>query len=85
MGFDANAPLQTEAYVCNAKGEDLVLQEIVLPPLNATMVELDITHCGLCHTDIHMRDNDWGISNFPVSTYHVTSGIFSNHVQILCT
>ena len=48
-------PLVTQAYVCKAKGEKLVLQDITLPPLTATQVELDLTHCGLCHTDIHMR------------------------------
>lgn len=25
---------------------------------------------GLCHTDIHMRDNDWGTSDFPVLLGH---------------
>lgn len=50
-------PLVSQAYVCKAKGEKLVLQDITLPALTATQVELDITHCGLCHTDIHMRDN----------------------------
>lgn len=25
---------------------------------------------GLCHTDIHMRDNDWGISDYPLLAGH---------------
>ena len=54
MTFD-DGPLVTQAYVCPAKGEKLVLQDITLPPLGATQVEIDVTHCGLCHTDIHMR------------------------------
>jgi len=53
--FDETAPLKTQAFVCNGQGQDLVLQDITLPPLKATMVELDMTHCGLCHTDIHMK------------------------------
>ena len=48
-------PLVTQAYVCPAKGEKFVLQDITLPPMKPTMVELDMTYCGLCHTDIHMR------------------------------
>lgn len=50
-----DGPLVTQAFVCKDKGQPLVLQDITLPPLKATMVELDVTHCGLCHTDIHMR------------------------------
>lgn len=48
-------PLVTQAFVCKRKGQPLVLEDIILPPLTATMVELEISHCGLCHTDIHMR------------------------------
>lgn len=38
-------------------------------------VELDMTHCGLCHTDIHMRDNDWGVSNYPMVAGHEGIGV----------
>lgn len=68
-------PLVTQAYVCKEKGDKLVLEDITLPALTATQVQLDITHCGLCHTDIHMRDNDWGISNYPLVLGHEGVGI----------
>ena len=29
-----------------------------------------MTLCGLCHTDIHMRDDDWGFSNYPLVVGH---------------
>ena len=67
--------LVTQAYVCNTKGKDLVLQDITLPPMKATDVELDISHCGLCHTDIHMRDNDWGVSDYPLVLGHEGVGV----------
>lgn len=34
------------------------------------MVEVEIIMNGLCHTDIHMRDNDWGLSDFPFCAGH---------------
>jgi len=43
---DEGPPLVTEAYVCHEKGAKLVLEEITLPSLTATQVEVDITHCG---------------------------------------
>ena len=48
-------PLVTQAYVCNNAGEKLTLQDITLPPLVASQVELGMKYCGLCHTDIHMK------------------------------
>ena len=28
-------------------------------------IEIDISHCGLCHSDIHLIDDGWGRSKFP--------------------
>jgi alcohol/geraniol dehydrogenase (NADP+) len=28
-------------------------------------VEIQVTHCGICHSDISMLDNEWGMSKFP--------------------
>lgn len=30
---------------------------------------------GLCHTDISMRDNDWGVSNYPLLAGHEAVGV----------
>lgn len=65
-----NGALITQAMVCEAQGQPFVLKEITLPPMRETMVECDVLYCGLCHTDIHMRDNDWGISNYPMVAGH---------------
>eukprot|EP00543_Licmophora_paradoxa_P007256 CAMPEP_0202443444 /NCGR_PEP_ID=MMETSP1360-20130828/2705_1 /ASSEMBLY_ACC=CAM_ASM_000848 /TAXON_ID=515479 /ORGANISM="Licmophora paradoxa, Strain CCMP2313" /LENGTH=366 /DNA_ID=CAMNT_0049059129 /DNA_START=1 /DNA_END=1104 /DNA_ORIENTATION=- len=70
-------PLVTQAWVCKGKGEELVFEDITLPPLKASEVQLDIQYCGLCHTDIHMKDNDWGISNYPVVLGHEGIGVIT--------
>jgi uncharacterized zinc-type alcohol dehydrogenase-like protein len=62
--------MKTQAWVCPSQGSRLELQEIELPPLKPHEVQIEITHCGLCHTDIHMRDNDWGVSNYPLVAGH---------------
>lgn len=51
------------------------MQTITLPPLKSTDVEVDMQYNGLCHTEIHMRDNDWGISNYPMVAGHEGIGI----------
>lgn len=44
-------------------------------PLEDNQIEIKVTHNGLCHTDIHMRDNDWGVSKFPLVAGHEVVGL----------
>jgi uncharacterized zinc-type alcohol dehydrogenase-like protein len=37
-------------------------------------VEIDISHCGICHSDIHLISNDWGISQYPFIPGHEIVG-----------
>ncbi len=37
-------------------------------------VSIDILYCGVCHTDIHFVDNDWGMTNYPVVPGHEIIG-----------
>eukprot|EP00013_Stygamoeba_regulata_P007712 CAMPEP_0177643346 /NCGR_PEP_ID=MMETSP0447-20121125/8107_1 /TAXON_ID=0 /ORGANISM="Stygamoeba regulata, Strain BSH-02190019" /LENGTH=359 /DNA_ID=CAMNT_0019145637 /DNA_START=57 /DNA_END=1136 /DNA_ORIENTATION=- len=60
----------TPAYVVQEAGKELVLQDVPLPPLEEDGVEVEIEYCGLCHTDIHMKNNDWGVSDFPMVPGH---------------
>eukprot|EP01134_Creolimax_fragrantissima_P001041 CFRG1041T1 len=68
----------TEAWVVPQKGADLELQTIEMLELTSTQVEVDISYVGLCHTDIHMRDNDWGISDYPLVLGHEGVGTVSH-------
>jgi len=37
-------------------------------------VEIGITHCGVCHSDIHLISNDWGVSQYPFIPGHEIIG-----------
>ncbi len=37
-------------------------------------VEIQVTHCGICHSDISMLDNEWGLSKFPFVPGHEAVG-----------
>ena len=71
------APRATEAYVIAAQGQALELQCILLPPMTETLVEVEISHCGLSRADMHMRDNAWGVSDFPLVVGHEGYGTVS--------
>jgi uncharacterized zinc-type alcohol dehydrogenase-like protein len=37
-------------------------------------IVVDLLYCGICHTDIHMVRNEWGISYFPMVPGHEIIG-----------
>src|SRR5713101_2905566 len=43
-------------------------------PLGPEEVEIKVTHCGLCHSDLSMLDNEWGMSTFPFVPGHEAVG-----------
>jgi uncharacterized zinc-type alcohol dehydrogenase-like protein len=63
------------AYSALHPGERLQPWEYEPEPLKPGDIEIRVTHNGLCHTDIHMRDNDWGVSQFPLVPGHEVVGI----------
>lgn len=46
-------------------------------PLAATDVEIEIRHCGICHSDLSMIDNEWGVSRYPLVPGHEVVGTVS--------
>eukprot|EP01098_Paradermamoeba_levis_P015068 TRINITY_DN7463_c0_g1_i2.p1 TRINITY_DN7463_c0_g1~~TRINITY_DN7463_c0_g1_i2.p1 ORF type:complete len:237 (+),score=30.08 TRINITY_DN7463_c0_g1_i2:10-720(+) len=45
--------------------------------LEPNEVRVQITHGGVCHSDIHSVDNDWGVSTYPLVPGHEIVGIIS--------
>ena len=37
-------------------------------------VQIDIEYCGVCHTDLHFVNNDWGMSEYPIVPGHEIVG-----------
>jgi uncharacterized zinc-type alcohol dehydrogenase-like protein len=63
-----------DAWVAaSAKGK-LVRQRVELGPLGPEEVEVQVEHCGLCHSDLSVLNNDWGISQFPAVLGHEAVG-----------
>jgi uncharacterized zinc-type alcohol dehydrogenase-like protein len=52
------------------------LEPFVYEPmeLGPDEVEIAITHCGICHSDIHMIDNDWDLTRYPLVPGHEIIG-----------
>jgi alcohol/geraniol dehydrogenase (NADP+) len=62
------------AWVATAAKSKFVNQEIDLGPLKDEEVEVEVQHCGICHSDLSVLNNDWGISQFPAVLGHEITG-----------
>jgi uncharacterized zinc-type alcohol dehydrogenase-like protein len=43
-------------------------------PLGDEQVEIAVSHCGICHSDLSMIDNEWGMSGYPLVPGHEVVG-----------
>lgn len=43
-------------------------------PLGPEQVEIKVTHCGVCHSDLSMLDNEWGMTAYPFVPGHEAVG-----------
>jgi len=63
-----------KAYAASAKGQALTAFEFDPGPLGAEQVEIKVSHCGVCHSDLSMVDNEWGMSAYPFVPGHEIVG-----------
>jgi alcohol dehydrogenase (NADP+) len=61
-------------YACHGKGEKLVQWSYVPKHLGSDDIEIKISHCGICHSDIHTLDSGWGATSYPVIVGHEIVG-----------
>ncbi|MEK7755069.1 MAG: NAD(P)-dependent alcohol dehydrogenase [Acidobacteriota bacterium] len=67
--------MPVSAYAALAQGQPLSPFTYDPGELQPQEVEIAITHCGICHTDVHLIDNDFGISAFPLVPGHEIVGL----------
>jgi uncharacterized zinc-type alcohol dehydrogenase-like protein len=71
----ASAPAsKNQAWVAAGAKKPLTLETVDLGPLGAEKVEVAVEHCGLCHSDLSVLNNDWGISHYPAILGHEVVG-----------
>ncbi|HTV82923.1 MAG TPA: NAD(P)-dependent alcohol dehydrogenase [Acidobacteriaceae bacterium] len=63
-----------QGYGVHAAGAELLPFRYDAGELCPQDVEVRITHCGVCHSDLHLIDNDWGISQYPFIPGHEIVG-----------
>ena len=65
------------AYAAKAAKQTLAPFDFDPGPLGDAEVEVAVTHCGICHSDMSMLDNEWGIATYPLVPGHEAVGTVS--------
>jgi uncharacterized zinc-type alcohol dehydrogenase-like protein len=66
--------IEIHGLAVHAAGAQLVPYKYNPGELKPNEVEVRITHCGVCQSDIHLIDNDWGFSKYPFIPGHEIVG-----------
>lgn|ERR671911_647776 len=54
--------MRVQAYAAHEAGGKLEPFEYELGSLKPDEVEIDVKYCGICHSDLSMLKNEWGLS-----------------------
>ena len=63
-----------QAYAAHKQGAPLTEYHYDPGPLENSEVEIDVMYCGICHSDLSMIDNAWGMSQYPLVAGHEVIG-----------
>jgi alcohol/geraniol dehydrogenase (NADP+) len=66
---------EIHGFAVHAAGAHLLPYKYDPGELQANEVEIKISHCGVCHSDVHLIDNDWGFSKYPFIPGHEIVGV----------
>ena len=64
----------TKAYAAQSETSGMAPFSIERRELRADDVAMDILYCGVCHSDLHFVENDWGWTIYPVVPGHEIVG-----------
>lgn len=67
--------MQVEAFAVDGPHGELRSYSYEAEPLGPEEVDVRVTHCGVCHTDVMMIDNEAGISTYPLVAGHEAVGV----------
>ncbi|ETX29813.1 NAD(P)-dependent alcohol dehydrogenase [Roseivivax isoporae] len=67
--------MKVTGYGTTAADRDLVPVTFDRAEPRAGEVEIEITHCGMCHSDLHQVRDDWGNTIFPCVPGHEIVGV----------
>ena len=65
---------QTRAWGTKGPNDKLEPMTIERRELRPEDVAIEISHCGICHSDLHFGHDDWGMAQYPMVPGHEIIG-----------
>lgn len=66
--------MKINAYAAQEAGAKLQAFEYELPTIGKEDVDIKVHYCGVCHSDMSMINNEWGLSAYPLVPGHEIVG-----------
>jgi uncharacterized zinc-type alcohol dehydrogenase-like protein len=63
-----------QAYAAHKADGKLEAFEYELGSLKPDEADIDVEYCGICHSDLHMLKNEWGVTQYPFVPGHEIIG-----------
>jgi len=67
-------PITVNAFAASEAGARLEPFQYEIAGPGPGEVIIKVTHCGVCHSDLSMLDDEWGMSAYPLVPGHEVSG-----------
>lgn len=66
--------MKINALIAQQATQPLAAGQVELRDLQPDDVKIAILYCGVCHSDLHMARNEWGVSRYPLVPGHEIVG-----------
>ena len=66
--------MNIHAFAVQCPGAALHPFDYELRELGPHEIDIKVSHCGVYHSDVHLIDNDWNISHYPLVPGHEIIG-----------
>ncbi|RXP57097.1 NAD(P)-dependent alcohol dehydrogenase [Lutibacter sp. HS1-25] len=66
--------MKVNAFAAQKAGEKLTPFQYELTNLGSEQVDIKVHYCGICHSDLSMLNNEWGMTQYPFVPGHEIVG-----------
>ncbi|QQX77090.1 MULTISPECIES: NAD(P)-dependent alcohol dehydrogenase [Aequorivita] len=66
--------MKVNGYAAIEPKAELTPYSYELGPIGSEQVDIKVSYCGICHSDLSMINNDWGMTQYPLVPGHEIIG-----------
>ena len=66
--------MKVNGYAATEQKAKLIPYSYDLGEIGSEQVDIKVFYCGICHSDLSMINNDWGMTQYPIVPGHEIIG-----------